>query len=62
MITGNPIAADAAADQNIPLAEVKLASFVSSLMCPLASKPTNRPAVMKYDNIQFHTGGAPVSL
>lgn len=44
---GNPISADATADHQMPLAAVKLASLVSSEICPEASKPTKMPAVMK---------------
>ena len=40
MTSGNPINADATADQKMPRAATRLASFVSSEICPDASKPT----------------------
>lgn len=62
MTIGKPKIAEAAAELKIPRAAVRLASLVSSLICPLASNPTKIPAVTKYDSIQFQAGGAPVSL
>lgn len=48
--------------QKIPRAAVIEAFFVSSAMCPEASKPINIPAVARYDRHQFQPSGAPVPL
>jgi hypothetical protein len=43
--SGKPMRAEAKADQKMPRAAVTLAFWVSSEMCPDASKPTKIPAV-----------------
>jgi hypothetical protein len=51
-----------AALQKMPRAEARLASWVSSAMCPDASNPVRTDEVERKASIQFQTSGAPVPL